>query len=212
MKLTVVLRGSNRPWETRKAVHTRRIATFILGAWMAGCVFMAFVSIENLRAPTLVMTAPLPPVDPMIKQLGWERMSALLRHAASEQTRHVSRLWLEAQLLLGAVLELCLLLATQKRVGPLVLCGVMLVMALFQLRLAPELTYQGRETDFQPGSTTQSAMLRYLALQQIHFGVEIMKLLAGGALASYLFVFRTSRRSRKDVHAIDHADHSHIDG
>jgi len=192
-------------------VHTRRIASFILGAWLAGCIFMMFVSIENLRTPSLVMALPLPPVDSMTRQLGWDRMYALLHHAASEQTRHESRLWLEAQLLLGAILGLCLLLATQKRVAPLVLCGVMLVMAVFQLRLSAELTYQGRETDFLPGSATQSTMIRYLALQQIHYGVEIMKLLAGGALASYLFVFR-ARRSRKDVHVVDHADHSHVDG
>lgn len=192
-------------------MHTRRISTFILGAWIAGCIFMAFVSLQNLRAPSLVMTVPLPPVAAMTKQLGWEQMSALLRHASAEQTRHDSRLWIQAQLFVGVVLGVCLMLATQKRVAPLALCGVMLILVLFQLRLNPELTYQGRETDFPPGSTAVGAVTRYLALQQVHFAVEIVKLLVGGVLASYLFVFRTNRRGRQDVHSIDHAHHSHID-
>ncbi len=192
-------------------MHTRRISTFILGAWIAGCVFMAFVSFENFRAPSLVMTTPLPPVDAMTKQMGSERMAALLRHAAAEQTRHDSLLWLEAQIVLGLILEFYLMLATQRRVAPLMLCGVMLILVLFQVRLHAELTYQGRETDFPPASTAVDPIARFWALQQVHFGVEIVKLLVGGALASYLFVFRTGRRTRNDIHAIDHAHHSHID-
>ncbi len=172
---------------------------------------MAYVTLENLRAPSLVMNMPLPQVDAMTKQVGWEQMSALLRHASAEETRQISRRWIETQAVLAVILLGCLMLATQRRVTPLVLCGVMLVLVLFQYRLNPEITYQGRDTDFPPGSTALGPMTRYLALQQIHFGVEIVKLLAGAVLASYLFVFRTSRRSRKGVEAIDHADHSHVD-
>jgi hypothetical protein len=169
---------------------------------MAGCVFMAFVSVENLRAPALVMTNPLPAVQAMIKQEGWDKVSALVRHAAAEQTRHDSKLWTEMQVLLGVILGGFLLLATQRRMAPLALCGMMVVLALFQYRLNPEITYQGRETDFPPGSTALGPMTRYLALQQVHFGVEIVKMIAGGILASYLFVFHT-RRSRKD-RTLDH--------
>lgn len=167
---------------------------------------MAFISVQNPRAPALVMTSPPPPVAKLIQQIGWEEMSALLRHAAAEQTRRYTSLWVQAQVLIALALLGCLTMATQKRVLPLALCGMMLIMVLFQLRVAPELSYQGRETDFPPGSLGVGQMTRFWALQQVFFGVEIVKLIAGGVLASYLFVFRTSRRKGKDVRAIDHAE------
>jgi hypothetical protein len=75
----------------------------------------------------------------------------------------------------------------------------MLVLVLFQHgALSPEIAYRGREADFPPGSTSIGTVTRLLALQQVYFGVEVVKLIAGGVLASYLFVFRTQRRSRKD--------------
>jgi hypothetical protein len=73
------------------------------------------------------------------------------------------------------------------------------VLVLFQhSALSPEIAYRGREADFPPGSLNIGTNLRLLALQQTYFGVEVVKLIAGGVLASYLFVFRTQRRSRKD--------------
>jgi hypothetical protein len=119
-------------------------------------------------------------------------------------------LWQQLQILVGAVLGVCLFLATQRRTFPLILCGMMFGMVLFELRLTPELTYLGRETDFPPGMNSVGLVQRLWALEQVYGGVEIVKLLAGGILASYLFVFRTSRRSRKDVNAVNHPDHSHI--
>lgn len=163
---------------------------------------MSFVSVQNLRTPSLVMTSPPEPVAKLIQQLGWEQVAALLRHAAAEQTRHYTSMWIEAQLPLGLLLLGCLTLATQKRIMPLALCGMMLLIVLFQFRVTPELMYQGRETDFPPGSTAVGSVTRFWALQQVYFGAEIVKLLCGGVLASYLFVFRTSRRkegSAKDT-------------
>jgi hypothetical protein len=75
----------------------------------------------------------------------------------------------------------------------------MLVLVLLQFgAISPEIAYRGRETDFPPGSTNIGSVTRLMALQQVYFGVEVVKLIAGGLLASYLFVFRTQRRSRKD--------------
>lgn len=169
---------------------------------MAGCLFMAFVGVQNLRAPSLVMTSPPEPVSKLIQQIGWEQTAALLRHAAAEQTRHDVTLWIEAQFPLGLLLLGCLLLATQKRAMPLALCGMMVLIVVFEFRIAPELMYQGRGTDFPPGSNEVGLMTRFWALQQVYFAAEGVKLLCGAVLASYLFIFRTSRR-RKDLLATD---------
>jgi len=188
------------------------MATFLLGAWIAGSVFMATISILSLRAPSIVLTVPHPAVAKITKDIGQETMTLLLRHAASEQSRFLLRRWEQAQLLVGVALGACLFLGTQRRIFPMLLCIIMLFMVVFQYGVTTELAYRGRETDFPPGSNEIGPTTRYLLLQQVYIGAEIMKYLAACILASFLFVFRTGRRRGKEVHVVDDADHSHVDG
>lgn len=176
---------------------------------------MVLVVLENLHSADLVLVSPLEPVGNMIKTLGLEQMTLLLRHHAAEQTRSLYYLWEQAQIVLGLALGICLYFATQKRVLSLALCGVMLGLVMFQFwAITPELSYRGRMTDFPPGSGANSAIVRTLLLYQMMVVSEGLKMVVGGVLASYLFVFRTSRKrsSRREVDTIDHADHSHVDG
>jgi hypothetical protein len=193
-------------------VHTRRISTFLLGAWIGGMLFMAFISIQNVRVPRLVLAGTNPPVAQVIKKLGYEDTALLLRHAGAEETRRYSYVWEEVELFLGVMLGGCLFLGTQRRILPLTLCGVMLALVVFQhIAVTPELAYRGRETDFPPGNNALGPMTRMLAMQQVYFGIEIVKLATSVILASYLFVFRAQRRSRKQIHAVNDADHSRAD-
>jgi hypothetical protein len=177
---------------------------------------MAFVVLQNLHSPALVLNAPSEPVTRMIRALGQEQMTLLLQHQAAEQSRHLYYLWEQAQIALALVLGGCLYFATQKRLLSLVLCGVMLALVIFQyIAITPELSYRGREMDFPPGSTASGVLVRTLLLYQVLVVTEGLKLLVGGILASYLFAFRTSRKrsgGRREVDLVDHADHSHVDG
>ena len=187
-------------------MHTRRISTFLLGAWIGGILFMASITLQNVRVPRLVMAGTNPPVAQAIKKLGFEETALLLRHAGAEETRRYSYVWQVVELFLGLILAGCLFLGTQRRILPLTLCGVMLALALFQhVAVTPELTYRGRETDFPPGNAALGPMTRMLAMQQVYFGIEIVKLAAGVILSSYLFVFRASRRGRKPGVVIEDA-------
>lgn len=180
-------------------MHTRRISSFLLGAWILGCVLMVYISVRALQSPGLVLNSPPEPVTEIVKKLGYDTAQLFVRHVALEQTRYLTYSWEEAQVLVAVMLGGCLFLATQRRPFPLVICGLMLILVLFQhFALSPEIAYRGREADFPPGSTNIGTVTRMLALQQAYFGVEVVKLLAGGLLASYLFVFRTQRRSRRD--------------
>ncbi len=180
-------------------MHTRRISTFLLGAWILGCLLMVFITVRSMESASAVLSSPPAPVVEIVKKLGYDTTAEFVRHVMAEQTRRLTYSWGEAQILLGLALGGCLLMATQRRIFPLVLCGLMLVLTLFQFgAVSPEIAYRGREADFPPGSTNIGTVTRLLALQQVYFGVEVVKLIAGGLLASYLFVFRTQRRSRKD--------------
>jgi hypothetical protein len=160
---------------------------------------MAYISVRALESPAIVLNSPPEPVAEIVKKLSYDATAQFVRHAVMEQTRRLTYTWEEAEVLLALALGGCLFMATQRRIFPLVLCGMMLVLVLFQhTALGPEIAYRGREADFPPGSVNIGTITRLLALQQVYFGVEVVKLIAGGLLASYLFVFRTQRRSRKD--------------
>lgn len=194
-------------------MHTRRIATFLLGGWMGCSVFMAFVVLENLHSASLVMTSPVDPVARMIKTLGPDQMELLLRHHAAEQSRNLLYIWEQAQVVLALVLGGCLYFATQKRILSVVLCGVMLILVLFQLTmLTPEVSYRGREMDFPAVTASTNGMMRVLLLYQMLIVSEGLKLVVGGILASYLFAFRTSRKrsERREIEALPQADPSKI--
>jgi hypothetical protein len=174
------------------------MATFLLGAWIAGGAFMATIGILALRVPNIVLGVPHPAVAQYTKQLGSDNMDMLLRHAAAELNRFLLRKWELAELALGIALAACLFLGTQRRVLALVLCTIMIVMVLFQFGVTTELAYRGKETDFPPGSTALGPTTRFLLLEQIYIGAEIMKYVAGFILAGFLFTFRTGRHRVKD--------------
>jgi hypothetical protein len=176
---------------------------------------MVLVVLQNLHSPDLVLTSPIGPVGGMIKTLGTDQITLLLRHHAAEQTRSLYYLWEQVQIALAIARGICLYFATQKRILSVALCGVMLGLVVFQyLAVTPELSYRGRETDFTPGTTANAAMVHTLVLYQMMVVSEGLKLVIGGVLASYLFAFRTSRKrsSRREVDAVSHADLGHVDG
>ena len=179
-------------------MHTRRVAGFLLGAWIGGSLLMAFLEIHSFRSPDLVMNAPAAQAARMIQSLGPDQARLLLRHFAGEQTRYETSIWELVQIPLGLLTGLVLLRATQSRILPASLCGTMLAFVAFQhFAITPELGYWGRETDFPPGSDVVGSVTRLLALQQVYAGAEVVKLVAGGVLASYLFAYSTPRRARK---------------
>jgi hypothetical protein len=197
---------------TLEQVHTRRIASFILGAWVAGSLFMIFISIQNGRSANALLLSPLPEAAKIMDDAGKDRAALLLRHAAAEETRSASFSWEKVQISLAIALGGFLFLGTQKRLFPLVLCGAMFVLVLFQhFGISTELAYLGRETDFPPGDTLIGPQKRMIALEEVYYAAEAIKLVAAGILASFLFVFRP-RRGRKEVPALDPADSRAVNG
>ena len=193
-------------------MHARRIGTFLLGTWLGSSVFMAFLVAESLRSAGRVMASPTAPAAKLLDKLGPEDAALLLRYQAAEESRATLFTWELVQLVVGAVLLVCLALAAPKNILPLALCGAMLLLVAFEhFRLTPELTYRGREADFPPGNRTFGTQTRLWAMEQIYLGVEGTKLLVGGVLASYLFVFRARSRVRKKIDTVDDPDHSHVD-
>lgn len=168
---------------------------------MGGSLLLGFLTLENFRSPNLVLSSPVPAEGKMIEKLGMDETRMLLRHLAMEQSRSYLTIWEDAEMALGVLLLLLLLVSSQTRIFPLIMAGAMLILVLFQhFAILPEIIYQGREADFPPGSVNFAIQAQVWTLGQIYLGVEAVKLLVCGVLSSYLFVFyapnsRSRRRS-----------------
>jgi hypothetical protein len=194
-------------------MHTRRMAGFLLGAWLGGSILMILIQVENLRFTASLFATPSDQAAELIQKTApRENLQLLMRYQAAEQNRRYSSVWEEAQFGLALVLGACLFLGTQRRIFPMLFCGLMLLMVIFQhLGVTQELAYRGREADFPPGNSSYSVQTRLWALYQVYGWVEGSKIVLGTLLSGYLFIFR-ARRTRKQIGAIDYPQHSHIDG
>jgi hypothetical protein len=178
-------------------MHTRRIASFLLGVWIGCNLFMALLVLAVLRLPEAVLSSAPPSAVKLIEKLGPENVLLLLRYQSSEQVRSSLDLWEIAQIPLALALAACLLLGVQRRILPLLLCGLMLAVVLFEhFGLTPELISQGRLTDFAPGGASGDREQLW-ALARVYLSLDAVKLLLGGVLTSYLFVFYSGKRVRK---------------
>jgi hypothetical protein len=187
------------------------MAAFLLGIWMGCSILLGLIAIENLRLPGAILAESSDPAAQIAKKVGPEDTRLLLRHQAAEQNRTYFYYWEEVEIAMGLALAICFFLGTQRQILPLVFCGLLLVLVLFEhFGITPELTYRGRQADFPPGSLAFGTQSRVWALDQVYAWVEGIKLLLGAVLASYLFVFRARQRVRKPVSAADRVHHSPI--
>jgi hypothetical protein len=186
-------------------MHSTRIAAFLLGAWIGCCIFMDFIALQNPRLASGVLDSATPPAVLIMQKLGPEQTSLLLRYFAAEQYRYYFSAWEWCQIAGAVILSAVLYFATEKRAMPQILCGLMVVLALFQLAIQPELSYRGREADFPPGSQALGTKARVWALSEVWIGAESAKLLIGAVLAGYVFMYKSRRRSHKadDVFGIE---------
>lgn len=175
-------------------MHATRVATFLLGAWIGCCVFMDLLTLQNFRLVGVAIASA------SIQKGGPEQIT-LLRHFAAEQYRYYFWAWERVQILAALLVAAVLYLAVGKRWIPLMLCGLMLALVLFQLAIQPELTYLGRQADFPPGSQALGTLARVWALTEVWIGAESVKLLIGGLLTVLMFRHRSFRLASRSVSA-----------
>lgn len=179
-------------------MHYSRVGAFLLGAWLGCSLFLAVLAFQNVRLAGRLAGGSIPPATQIINAAGPEQAKLLLRHFAWEQNRFYFTNWEMFQMPVAVMLALFLYLTTDRRILPPILCGLMLVLVMFEyFAITPEFIYRGREADFPPGSLAFGAEARVWVLTEVLIGAEAAKLLIGGVLASYLFAYRSRRKVRK---------------
>jgi hypothetical protein len=166
-------------------MHFRHFAALLLGAWLAGSLFMDLVATGNFRSVDRLLAAPSPQAAERIRSMGGHNVArAFLRYHVSEQNRWYFETWEQIQIGLGTVLFLILLFSPRRDkvllVQTLLLLVTVLVMHFF---LTPQIVRLGRAIDFTPPATLSSDRTTFWTYHSVYSGGELMKLGLGLLMA-----------------------------
>lgn len=177
-------------------MHPRRLATFLLGAWLLGILFLHAAATQNIRSVDRTLRDPGERAQKMLDTLGPVESRQLLRFQASQANRHNAELWEWVQVGLGSSLLVLLLLAVRSHRMALALATALILIVLAQrLWLTPLLSTIGRQMDFLADperSPFQEPMTQY---HSYYSALEWTKLALIVGLAG-LYVLQTSPRRR----------------
>ena len=199
-------------------MHVRRLATLLLGAWLAGCFFMTWVATGNFASVERVLKTPSAKAQRELTDIGLARSRALLRFQASEQNRHYFYNWETVQLVLAVVVAVVLLFATNGDKLVMGLSVFMLAIVVIQhFTMTPQVIEVGRVIDFASSDELTAEKEMFWNLHKAYTVVELSKM-AGGIILGIRMIYmshqlkRRGSSSRKKVNAVDHADHTHVNG
>jgi hypothetical protein len=189
-------------------MHSRRIACLLLGMWLAGGFFMAWMATENFRSVDRLLNQGNPAALVRLRAIGPEAEGrALLRYEVSEQNRFYFESWEIIQVFLGGFLFLFLLFGTREGKVPLGLALFMMVLVFVQrFVFTPEITTMGRTLDFAPVAASAGEHAKFMLLHTAYVGMELAKWALGIALGLVL-ILEGRRRSRSVRPGLDAMSH-----
>lgn len=192
-------------------MHSRRLSALLLGAWMAGGLFMAGIAIGGFTSVERLLEDPAQPAREYINVLGNESARTLLRYLASEQNRHYFGTWELVQLGFGGTLLATVVISDRK--NRLLLAGTVILIILVAAEhwlITPYINMWGRAIDFLPPEAPSQERFKFWRFHNAYSALEVGKLIIALGLSAKLLHYRSRRRSgksRKQVDAIDDADH-----
>src|SRR5579883_480650 len=185
-------------------MHARRFACFVLGLWLAGGLFVAWLSSVNLQVADRLIAEATPTARLELKVLG-SNAPALLRYQASEENRRYYRLWETAQIIFGFAFFALMLFGSQE--SKTLLGGILLLVLVVVFQrfvVTPSYVAEGRLLDFATGDALLGERTRYGILQSGFYAVEGVKgLLILVLTGRMVFSRKGSGRSRDSRHKLD---------
>jgi hypothetical protein len=167
-------------------MNIRYFACWLLGAWIAGSLFMIMVATQNFRSVDRLLAEPRTGA-PIVERMGRDQARTFLRYQVSEQNRWYFETWENIQLGLGAVL---VAMAWTKLREPRIFAP--LVTLMFGLLLAerfyitPEIVRLGRLIDFVPQAASSPERDTFWRFHGAYSAVELVKLAIGTFLSGRL--------------------------
>src|ERR1700680_2295916 len=159
-------------------------ACWLLGAWIAGSLFMILVATQNFRSVERLLAAPAG-ATAQIEKMGREDARTFLRYQVSEQNRWYFETWEKIQLALG--LALLAVTFRQDRISVTLAAAMVALLLAQRFWSTPESVRIGRLIDFAPQAPERQTFWMY---HNAYSGIELAKLALGFVLSGRL-VFRS---------------------
>jgi len=175
-------------------VRSSRIAALLLGVWLSGSLFMAFVATQNFRTVDRVLAAPPDSASLMIQTLGHDQARQLLRYLAGEENRLFFGDWELLELALSVVLIAVLFAGVR---SPLLagLAAVLLLVTGFEhFMLTQQMLTIGRSIDFVNPAAQSTERTEFYRLHALYGGIEVAKLALVLVLTGIVLLRRDQQR------------------
>jgi len=155
----------------------KTLIALVLGAWIAGTLFMWAIATQNFRLVDRILASPPDPWTERARPLAPGDARLLMRHQASEVNRLFFERWGWAQIGLGLAL-FWLVFSNSTDRWLRVIAPIMLLMAVaLQLGVVPETVRLGRLLDFAPRSPAPPEAAPFWRLHGIYTAVDGARLL-----------------------------------
>ncbi|MDQ6665296.1 MAG: hypothetical protein M3Z23_12985 [Acidobacteriota bacterium] len=175
-------------------MHFRRFAAYLLGAWLAGCLLMDMVAIQNFRSVDRLLAEPDLGIATQLRAMGHDNARSFLRHHVAEQNRWYFEQWERIQFGIALALFLVLLFGTPPNKYSFMLCaGMVFLVAVERFVLTPEITRLGRILDFIPPLLPSRERDRFWTFHGAYSAIELLKSGLGLLLTGTLLI-----RGRRD--------------
>ena len=186
-------------------MHTRRILTAILGAWLVGSGLISYIATSNFEQAASVLQAQDPKIRRMVQTLGEKDARHLLRHEASEMNRAYFVHWQRMQLLF-LILVIVILVRVRAKPPTLIAAGLLTLATLANyFAMTPQIIGLGRLLDFAAPEELLPERSRFGAMHQAYGIVELVKV-AMATVLLFVYSWRTSKRRVSPKSLIDEVD------
>src|ERR1700682_312231 len=153
---------------------------WLLGAWIAGSLFMILVAPQNFRSVDRLLASPAGAAA-QIDRMGHGEARTFLRYQVSEQNRWYFETWEKIQLALG--LALLALTSRQGRLSVAVAAAMFVLLLAQRFWITPEIVRIGRLIDFAPQAPERQTFWMF---HGAYSAVELAKLGLGIILSGRL--------------------------
>ncbi|MGH9632617.1 MAG: hypothetical protein ACRD7E_30285 [Bryobacteraceae bacterium] len=172
-------------------MHTRRLATFLLGGWLIGSLFMAFVATQSLAGADRALRSQHPQVSKIMGSIGGDTTRQLLRFQSGRLNRHLFAGWEAAQLgIAGALLTVAVF--SPRRSKTLLAGGgaMTLIVVVMAFYLTPTMKEMAPAFEFLPPGTVTPERESFGRLHGAYMACEAFKLLIGLVVSARLIFDR----------------------
>lgn len=189
-------------------MRTRRLISFLLGAWLASSLLLRFVENENLRSVERMLENNRNPVIKQLNSLGQNEAPNAVRFVIGEMNRSQTETFEWLQLLDLIVVAALLLTIDHGGRWSVILGCLMALLALSQrFIVTPEIDRMARQFEVLPVSAVSPERGRYFAFQTASNVSLFAMWMAGGVLVLRMMVGHSLRHFLlRDLDALEPDD------